>query len=421
MVVTKLFYETAPGQSRLGFLDANDQLLSIWFDALHQPNLIGMVQQVRITQVFQNQNRAMAKLANGETISVRLKKQDTKVAIAGAILPATIIAAPRHGKRWQAVLGARLVTKEMILLSGVAYNSRVIQLSGQIRGEKRKALLARLTAEAKPLLPKGFGLILRRGGVGLSDFSVPTKSLIEAWKANVFSLDTGRLGLLFDPGNLLDRARRLIGNVDVIDNTENLPELSMLLDDTISVALSEKKFLRCGGFLWCEQTQAVWSIDVDGSGVQDLVQLCDEAANEIARQIWLRGMSGPVLIDVPRLPRGYAKQFRAKLQMAIKCDLRQPEYLGVTRGGLIEIYVPHGDMALDKVMGDTLAQDALAALRLVSRQMGFGEVTLAVSPAIAEWLQGPGQKALDQIERSVKLSVCLNNDEGQQAHIINWN
>ena len=41
----RLFYEKAPGQDRLGFLGPDDQLLEIWFDALHRPNLMGNVYQ----------------------------------------------------------------------------------------------------------------------------------------------------------------------------------------------------------------------------------------------------------------------------------------------------------------------------------------------------------------------------------------
>ena len=48
----RLFHEKAPGQDRLGFLGPDDQLLEIWFDALHRPNLMGGVHQARIDRVF---------------------------------------------------------------------------------------------------------------------------------------------------------------------------------------------------------------------------------------------------------------------------------------------------------------------------------------------------------------------------------
>ena len=48
----KLFHEKAPGQERLVFLGPNDELLEIWFNALHRPNLMGSVHQARINRVF---------------------------------------------------------------------------------------------------------------------------------------------------------------------------------------------------------------------------------------------------------------------------------------------------------------------------------------------------------------------------------
>ncbi len=104
-----LFHEKAPGQDRLVFLGPDYELLEIWFDALHRPNLMGSVHQARIDRVFSSQNRAMASLKNGEVISLRLRKNDRHVVIVGAVLPVTIVAAPRHGKPWQALVGARLV------------------------------------------------------------------------------------------------------------------------------------------------------------------------------------------------------------------------------------------------------------------------------------------------------------------------
>ena len=37
----RLFHEKAPGQERLAFLGPENELLEIWFDALHRPNLMG--------------------------------------------------------------------------------------------------------------------------------------------------------------------------------------------------------------------------------------------------------------------------------------------------------------------------------------------------------------------------------------------
>jgi hypothetical protein len=414
----RLFHEKAPGQDRLGFLGPDDQLLEIWFDALHRPNLMGGVHQARIDRVFLSQNRAMASLKNGEVISVRLRKNDWRLVFVGAILPVTIISAPRHGKPWQALVGARLVTDKMVLLAGEVDKESAFQLSSKISGNQRQQLTERLMAEIGPVLPLGYGIILRRNGVDLSDFGAAATALLKMWQAGTKTLAKDRLGLIFDAGDLLTRARRMVGNLPVITNLVTGHDLSMTLDDVVAEARLAKCQLACGGHLWCEQTQAIWSIDLDGNGVSDLDILCREAANEIPRQIRLRGMSGPVLIDVPRLPRSLAKRFLTKLQEALNDDPRRPEYLGITSGGLLELRVPHGEMALDEVMRDQPAQDALSGLRLAMQRPGFHTVTLAVSPAMASWLGGVGKLALDQLDKPLELSVWPDEAKDQIVRIL---
>ncbi|MDC1383762.1 ribonuclease E/G [Candidatus Puniceispirillum sp.] len=419
--IVKLFYEISPGQNRLGFFDKNDSVLEVWFDAVHSPNLIGMVYQARINRVFLSQNRATASLIDGEIVSLRLHRRDMDFVISGTVLPVTITAAPRHGKPWQGVIGARLANKEMVLLVDLPDSSGVVQLSSQIDGDQRKNLLARLKAEVEPVLPSGFGIILRRGGSNLSDFGTMATVLVETWQAGKKTLDAGHLGTIFDAGDLLARARRLASNVTVINDPSIGTEMSAILDETINSACVPKLRLACGGHLWFEQTHAIWSIDLDSNLATGVDRLYDEAAIEIAKQIRLRAMSGPVLVDVPRCSSRRANRFRINLQKALGDDPRQPEYLGITRGGLIELRVPHGQMALGTVMRDQPAQASLAGLRLVERHRGFDEVTLAVSPAMAEWLNGPGRQALGQLDRPLKLVVCLESDEHQEAYIIGKN
>jgi Ribonuclease G/E len=418
LAVTKLFHEIAPGQTKLGFFGKDNRLLDVWFDPLHHPNLIGSVHNIRIERVFPDQNRATGRLDDGVQVSVRLRKADAALANAGAILQVTITAAPRHGKPWQAITGARLASHCMILLVGLPKGADVTGLSSRIPVEQRAALKARLATEAVAELSTGFGVILRRNGVDLPDFASEVSRLIGMWQTGANDLPKNQTGIVFDGGGLLARAKRLVGDVMVLDDPVREPQMSCLLDDAIAAAISPKTLLASGGHLWCEQSHALWSIDLDSAGVKDFDRLFDEAANEIARQIRLRAMSGPVLIDVPRMAIPKGKRFRKTLQDALANDPRQPDFLGMTRGGLLELQIAHGEMALDAVMQDQPAQDALAGLRLVSAQPAFQPVKLAVSRAMAIWLEGPGRPALDQLDRQLQLVVWSNDKHNQTAHIL---
>ena len=121
---------------------------------------------------------------------------------------------------------------------------------------------------------------------------------------------------------------------------------------------------------------------------------------------------------MPRLPRGLAKRFLTKLQGALDDDPRRPECFGVTRGGLMELRVPHGEMVLHDVMRDQPAQDALSGLRLAMQRPGLHAVTLAVSPAMASWLEGIGKIAVDQLDKPLQLSVWSDELKGQIVRIL---
>ncbi len=418
LAVKKLYLETAPGQTRLGFFGSDDRLLDVWFDAWHRPNLMETVHNVRIERVFASQNRATATLADGVAISIRLRKSDASLVKVGRILPVTIIAAPRHGKPWQAMLGARLASAGMILLVGVADGASNIALSNNIPSEDRAGLTARLLAEAGSKLPSGFGVILRRGGSKLTDFTAPVSQLLKQWQDHANPIVADQTGCIYDSGGLLERARRLFGDLPLIDDPAEAATISALLDDEIAAACQPKTALSCGGNLWCAQSHALWSIDLDGNGVTDFDRLFSEAAIEIPRQMRLRAMSGPVLVDLPRLAPAKVKKFRRALETALGDDPRQPDCLGMTRGGLLELQVPHGEMALHAVMQEQPAQDALAGLRLVMQQPPFKPVKLAVSRAMAAWLEGVGRPALDHLDRQVQLVVWSDDTHNQSAHIL---
>ena len=52
MMPYKIFAETAPGQTRVGFFDGTGIIQNVWVCQDGQPNLIGAVHQARIEQVL---------------------------------------------------------------------------------------------------------------------------------------------------------------------------------------------------------------------------------------------------------------------------------------------------------------------------------------------------------------------------------
>ena len=172
--------------------------------------------------------------------------------------------------------------------------------------------------------------------------------------------------------------------------------------------------------IWCQRT-TTWAIDIDGADADiqhyGFGGLFSEAAIEIARQIRLRGMSGPIMIDVPRV--GLAnKNFRSQLQNGLDADPQNPEMLGITRSGMLELWRPHGRVALADMMADDVAQAGLAGLRLAAMRPAFKPVHLAVNSAIAEWLMGDGRAAVAALNRPLEIDICLDDCNAAVPYII---
>lgn len=117
------------------------------------------------------------------------------------------------------------------------------------------------------------------------------------------------------------------------------------LESKLSEALSDKVWLKCGGFLYIEPTQAMTVIDVN-SGKYDkksnreetYFKVNTEAAEEIARQIYLRNLSGIIIIDFINMEnKEYREELIKTLTNVLKNDVNPARIWGFTRLGLVEL------------------------------------------------------------------------------------
>ena len=117
------------------------------------------------------------------------------------------------------------------------------------------------------------------------------------------------------------------------------------LEGKFSEALSDKVWLKSGAFLYIEPTQALTVIDVN-SGKYDqksdkedtYFKVNMEAAEEIATQIFLRNLTGIILVDFINMKNAAHKEELLKfLSESLKKDRNSARVLGFTRLGLVEI------------------------------------------------------------------------------------
>lgn len=118
------------------------------------------------------------------------------------------------------------------------------------------------------------------------------------------------------------------------------------LSSTIEKALSKKVWLKSGGTLIIEPTEALTVIDVNtGKGIQGkrnkettFYKVNLEAAREVARQIRLRNLSGMILIDfIDMEEEEHIKSLICNLKKELEQDPTQCTFIDITKLGLVEL------------------------------------------------------------------------------------
>ena len=137
------------------------------------------------------------------------------------------------------------------------------------------------------------------------------------------------------------------------------------IDDVLAPRVTLPK----DGAIIIETTRAATMIDVDG-GRSGAVAANLAAAREIGRQIRLRDLAGPIVIDfIGMKERGQ----RARVEAALKACLAEgPQYLGWTRLGHYELVLTRRRASLTERLFEHGAKTpltvALEALRLIQRE-----------------------------------------------------
>ncbi|MGL5346087.1 MAG: Rne/Rng family ribonuclease [Peptostreptococcaceae bacterium] len=121
-------------------------------------------------------------------------------------------------------------------------------------------------------------------------------------------------------------------------------------------ALNKKVWLKSGGYLIIEKTEALTVIDVNTGKFTGNLKLGEtvyqtnlEAASEIARQLKLRDIGGIIIVDFIDMNKSKYKEKLIKLlEEELNKDKRKCEVLGMTRLGLVEIARRREKDSIDK-------------------------------------------------------------------------
>ena len=255
--------------------------------------------------------------------------------------------------------------------------TQIVTISQKIEKEEEKERLLKLTKEN---LPKDMGAIIRTSAEGQSiemlqeDIQVVCKR----WKAIQQKVEQGKMKtpiLIEENNNLLQRI--IMDTIDrhiskITTNDSNLyveveellkkvttkkieldkqPDLMEHYDllSQIDKTKHRKIWLKCGGFITIDKTEALTAIDVNSGkyiGSQSLEQTVlkvnKEASTEIAKQIRLRDIGGIIIIDyIDMLEGKHQKEVIRVLEESLKQDRSKTQVLGFTKLNLLEMTRKH--------------------------------------------------------------------------------
>ena len=281
--------------------------------------------------------------------------------------------------------GARVSTHISITgrLSVLMINVDFITISQKIENKEERARLKKLASEILSELNENskYGLILRTSAEGKekSEIEKDVADLIEIWKKIKASYDESlkdkRPQLIFQNYDVISKFLVSVLETDVnrvIVNSKNTYEtileyLKKIGKENVEVILNEnedltqmhdiagqieemkerKIWLKCGGFITIDKTEALTAIDINSgkftgkknsSKENTIYKVNQEATVEIAKQLRLRNISGIIVIDYIDMEEEQdRKNIMNLLDKELKKDRSKTQIMGFTKLDLLEM------------------------------------------------------------------------------------
>ena len=213
----------------------------------------------------------------------------------------------------------------------------------------------------------------------------------------------------------------------------------------ISRALDKKIWLRCGGYIIIEATEALTVIDVNTGryvGKNDLEETIFktnmEAVREIAYQLRLRNIGGIIIIDFIDMEELAHREevFRA-LSEAVKKDKSRLNILKVSEFGLVQMTRKRNREDLARMMCDpcpycqgvgmikstrTISYDIFRKISLGARKISGPSVTIRVHPKVAGTMLKEEAVTIHNLEDELgkTLTIIPAKELHQEKYEIVW-
>ena len=206
------------------------------------------------------------------------------------------------------------------------------------------------------------------------------------------------------------------------------------LTEEMNKALKSKVWLKSGGYIVINQTEALVAIDVNtGKYVGKTARLEDtivktnvDAIKEIVRQIRLRDLGGIIVIDfIDMDERRNRQKVMQALEEALRSDRSPSKVLQFNDFGLVAITRKRVKQSLERTIGspcpycdatgfvknvNTVCNEIYVEMRKIAKHLEHSDVMLRVSPDVAKALKANNGRWLNEVEELTKKTVIVKSD-----------
>src|SRR5258708_6407873 len=341
-----------------------------------------------------------------------------------------------------------------------------IGVSRKIASAENRSRLRRLVNESKGTFPGGF--IVRTAAAGATDDEIRTdvEFLGRTWdEIRGHSEQRRAPSLLHRDLNLVERILRDYLSDDYtaiwIDNEEEYRKIlefvgrfqpkmvnrvklytkdapifeELGIQQDLDKALRPKVWLKSGGYIVINHTEALVAIDVNtgkyvgkgSSRLEDtIVKTNLEAVKEIVRQIRLRDLGGIIVLDLIDMEeRRNREKVMFALNEALDTDRAPSKALPFNEFGLVSITRKRTKQALERILCQpcpyctgsgmvksvpTICYEIQAEARKMAGELDSQSVTLRVNPEIAKALKTRESSLVEELEQTTRKSVIIQSD-----------
>jgi len=344
-------------------------------------------------------------------------------------------------------------------------------ISKKVTDVKERDRLRQILKRVMPGL--NMGLIVRTAGVGKSeaDFKREIRYLAALWRGiKSQAVKVKPPNLIHEEYGLTFRILRDIFSEDVsrvlVDSREEYKKLrhfanaimpvmirklmlyqektslfeSRGIEKEIEKLYNKKIELKCGGYVFIEETEGLIAIDVNSGSFsrkhmeETALKVNSEAALEIARQIRLRDIGGIIIIDfIDMQKEKYRREIFDILINAVKKDRARINILKMSEFGIVQMTrqrirrgvrkVSYKDCPYCRGKGSvksatTMAIEVLRAIKRQIEKSRLKEVRSYVHPEVANYLLNEDRPSITKLESLHRTKIVIIAEP--EMHIENF-